>query len=78
MEYTRSGMPASQLPVAEWRKSSYSNPSGNCVEIARLPGRRVAVRNSRYPDGPALILTVAQWLPFLAAIRAGNAAHMRG
>ena len=77
MEHAHSGMPASQLAAAEWRKSSYSNPSGNCVEIARLPGRRVAVRNSRFPDGPALILTSAQWLPFLTAIRAGNAPRVR-
>ena len=77
MAHAHSGMPASQLPVAEWRKSSYSNPSGNCVEIARLPGRRVAVRNSRFPDGPALILTSAQWLPFLTALQAGYGLHVR-
>ncbi len=72
MEHAHSDMPASQLPVGEWRKSSYSNPSGNCVEIGRLPGRLVAVRNSRFPDGPALILTSSQWLPFLGGIRAGT------
>ena len=35
------------LSRAEWRKSSYSSQSGNCVEVARnLPGL-VAVRDSR-------------------------------
>ncbi len=74
VEHAHGGIPASQLPVAEWRKSSFSNPSGNCVEIGRLPDRRLAVRNSRFPDGPALIFTPAQWQPFLASIRAGNGA----
>ena len=39
------------LSRAEWRKSSYSGQSGNCVEVARnLPGL-VAVRDSEKPDG---------------------------
>ena len=39
------------LSRAEWRKSSYSGQSGNCVEVARnLPGL-VAVRDSRSPTG---------------------------
>jgi uncharacterized protein DUF397 len=37
------GMPADQLQVT-WRKSKWSNPSGNCVEVAELPGGGVAVR----------------------------------
>jgi len=44
-----------ELLHADWRKSAHSNPSGNCVELARLPGDRVAVRNSRHPRGPVLI-----------------------
>ena len=36
-----------------WRKSTVSNPSGNCVELAVLADGGVAVRNSRFPDGPA-------------------------
>ncbi|MCW2900646.1 MAG: hypothetical protein JWR24_4883 [Actinoallomurus sp.] len=35
-------------PEAGWRKSSYSNPSGNCVESTRLPdaGRPEAPRRA--------------------------------
>jgi hypothetical protein len=55
--------------TTEWRKSSYSNPSGNCVETARLPGERVAVRDSKRPGEPALIFTRAEWASFLRALR---------
>ncbi|MBG0829211.1 DUF397 domain-containing protein [Planomonospora sp. ID67723] len=57
MEQTYNGMPATDLAGADWRKSRYSNSQGNCVELAELPDGSVAVRNSRFPDGPALIYT---------------------
>jgi Domain of unknown function (DUF397) len=43
-----------------WRKSSYSNPSGDCLELTELPGEQIAIRYSQHPDGPALILARAQ------------------
>ncbi len=66
------GMPPSQSSVAAWRKSSYSNPSGNCVEMARLPSGRVAVRDSARPGGPALVFTRAQWAAFLRGFSEGR------
>ncbi|WP_169944481.1 DUF397 domain-containing protein [Microbispora sp. H11081] len=54
---TYNGMPATEIAGVTWRKSAYSNSTGNCVELAELPDGSVAVRNSRYPDGPALIYT---------------------
>jgi hypothetical protein len=66
------GAPASELAQARWRKSSASNPSGNCVEMAALPDGAVAVRNSRYPDGPALVYTRAEIAAFLAGARNGE------
>jgi hypothetical protein len=65
------GVPAGQLEVA-WRKSRASNPSGSCVEIAGLPDGEIAVRNSRYPSGPALIYTRAEIAAFLAGAKAGE------
>jgi len=47
MHQTESGDPATRIEGATWRKSSYSNPYGNCVELAELADGRVAVRNSR-------------------------------
>jgi len=59
------------LAGAQWRKSSYSSGSGgNCVEVAtNLPGL-IAVRDSKYPLGPALVLSPAQWRSFTASLRA--------
>jgi Domain of unknown function (DUF397) len=58
------------LSRAAWRKSTYSNGSGgNCVEVARnLPGV-VAVRDSKAPDGPALVFTPDDWDAFTARLR---------
>ena len=68
----RNGMKATQLGSVEWRKSSASNPSGNCVEAAALPGGQVAVRNSRDPEGAALVYTRAEIAAFLAGVRNGE------
>jgi len=55
-----------------WRKSRHSNPSGNCVEIAELPDGAVAIRNSRYPAGPALVCARSEFAAFLAGAMDGE------
>ena len=54
-----------------WRKSSYSgNGGGDCVEVASsLPGV-VAVRDSKNPDGPVLILSKDAWASFITRLQA--------
>ena len=66
------GMPAGELRGASWRKSSRSSAQGNCVETARLPGGQVAVRNSRHPEGPALVFTRAEVRAFLDGAKDGE------
>lgn len=72
MARPRNGVPAGQLSDVTWHKSRLSNPSGNCVEIAKLPGGEVAMRNSRDPEGPALIYTAAEMEAFLRASKEGQ------
>ena len=55
-----------------WIKSKLSNPSGNCVELASVPGNQVGVRNSRDPRGPVLVYTAGEWNAFLKSAKAGE------
>jgi Domain of unknown function (DUF397) len=59
------GMNAADLGTVHWRKSTRSNSTGNCVELARLTGSQIGVRDSKHPSGPALIFTgdeIAAWI----------------
>lgn len=68
----RNGMSAAQLSGAAWRKSRYSGAVGNCVEVATLGTGDIAVRNSRFPEGPALIYTRAEIAAFVAGAKDGE------
>ncbi|GAA2378370.1 DUF397 domain-containing protein [Nonomuraea africana] len=54
--------------VGSWRKSSYSNISGECVEVAPAAGG-VMVRDSKNPGGAVLAFTGGEWRAFLAGVR---------
>ncbi|WP_083821690.1 DUF397 domain-containing protein [Saccharopolyspora spinosa] len=42
-----------------WRKSSYSNINGDCVEITATLD---AIRDSKDPDGPTLAVDVSMFV----------------
>ncbi len=76
MRRTYNGMPATEIAGAVWQKSRLSNSQGQCVELARLAGGDVAVRNSRFPDGPALIYTRAEIAALLDGVKKGEFDHL--
>ncbi|WP_330181382.1 DUF397 domain-containing protein [Nocardia sp. NBC_01503] len=55
-----------------WRKSTFSNPSGNCVELAKLANGEVAMRNSRDPEGSVLVYTRPEIECFLLGAKSGE------
>ncbi len=58
------------LTGSNWRKSSYSSGNGGaCVEVAAGGPGVVAVRDSKDPDGPALVFSAAEWRSFTAQLR---------
>ena len=59
------------LSRAIWRKSTYSNNGGSCVEAACGIPDAIAVRDSKDPDGPKLAFTPDAWRRFADRVRSG-------
>ncbi|MFF1353612.1 DUF397 domain-containing protein [Streptomyces sp. NPDC058297] len=56
-----------------WRKSSYSgSEGGSCLEVLDHHPAGVPVRDSKTPNGPALVFPSAGWSSFVIAVKAGN------
>lgn len=62
---------SNELKNAFWRKSPLSDAQGNCVEFTRLSAGRIGVRDSKDPDGPALVFTAAEWEAFTGGVKMG-------
>ncbi|MGY6019248.1 DUF397 domain-containing protein [Streptomyces spinosirectus] len=63
---------STDLHGVRWLRSSYSTGANNCVETARpysgpLAGL-LAVRDSKDPNGPALLFSPGSWTDFMAAL----------
>jgi hypothetical protein len=52
----------------DWRKASYSNGSGACVETASNAGT-VAVRDTSDRDGRTLAFTADAWASFINGLK---------
>ncbi|MFJ6725740.1 DUF397 domain-containing protein [Streptomyces sp. NPDC091281] len=61
---------SSTLPVTWW-KASASGIQSDCVECAILDGQTVALRDSKQPSGPALLMSRAAVARLVSGIRSG-------
>ncbi|CAM4146923.1 DUF397 domain-containing protein [Kibdelosporangium persicum] len=48
------------LETAQWRKSSYSESTSECVEVAYLPGS-VAIRDTKNRNAGTLVIPGPAW-----------------
>ncbi|MGW1375726.1 DUF397 domain-containing protein [Streptomyces sp. NPDC002446] len=59
--------------LSGWRKSSHSgSESGSCVEVLDGHPAGIPVRDSKSPDGPAVVFPVEAWGAFIAGIKAAR------
>jgi hypothetical protein len=72
----QNGVPAGELGDVTWLKSRSGSPQGNGVELAALPGGAVAMRNSRFPDGPALVYSRAEIEALVLGAKDGDFDHL--
>jgi Domain of unknown function (DUF397) len=78
MQDIHNGISAAQLEGATWCKSQRSNSQGACVELARLDSATVAMRNSRDPQGTALIYSATAVRAMVGALRTGSFDYLLG
>ncbi|MFJ7053089.1 DUF397 domain-containing protein [Streptomyces albidoflavus] len=58
---------ASSLPVTWW-KSTYSDSAAQCVECGIVSPTTVAVRDSKHPQGPALLFSADALSAFVEGV----------
>ncbi|MFJ2200855.1 DUF397 domain-containing protein [Streptomyces violaceusniger] len=58
--------------VGPYRKSSYSQQQGNCVEVAPTASNGRSVRDSKNLGGPCLGVTGGAWHAFILGVQRGE------
>ncbi|HUN36021.1 MAG TPA: DUF397 domain-containing protein [Trebonia sp.] len=54
---------------ANWRKASYSNGTGSCVEAGHVPGLVLVRDTTQHGHGPVLRLAPADWTRLLNSVK---------
>jgi Domain of unknown function (DUF397) len=71
--YHAHGVTPADVSRAFWRKSSFSNLNGSCVEIAPLQFGHIGIRDTKDKGrGPILIFTQSEWGAFIAGAKEGQ------
>lgn len=72
-EEETAGMDTGNQPdgITEWRRSSFSGPTNDCVEVRSMHSH-LDVRDSKDPEGAMLTFTAQAWRAFVGAVRAGE------
>ncbi|MFF3409379.1 DUF397 domain-containing protein [Streptomyces sp. NPDC002742] len=73
MGSVHNGMSAVELGTEGWHKPWSGTNGGSCVEAKRLPDGSVALRQSRDPEGPALICSRDEMAAFVEGAKSGQA-----
>ncbi|GAA3867478.1 hypothetical protein GCM10023084_20710 [Streptomyces lacrimifluminis] len=56
--------------LSTWRKSSHSdNGDGGCIEISDSHPDGIPVRDSKNPNGPAVIFVTTTWRSFVDSVK---------
>ncbi|MCX4859840.1 DUF397 domain-containing protein [Streptomyces canus] len=53
------------MQTLQWKKSTYSGDSSNCLEIAATPGA-IHVRDSKTTGSPHLVFPSSAWVAFIS------------
>ena len=59
-----------------WRKSSHSDGTSACIEVAPTPDGGASIRDSKDPRGAILTFSSREWQAFLDGARDGEFSHM--
>jgi hypothetical protein len=60
------------LSSAAWRKSTFSDNGGQCIEVADGFEGVMPVRDSKDPQGGALVVPSDAWRAFVSSVKAGR------
>jgi predicted secreted Zn-dependent protease len=59
-----------------WRKASYSDNGGECVEVSSTPGTMLVRDTKQHGSGPVHQFTARQWNAFVAELKADEPARL--